>query len=277
MIKERYKTQKATQTEAEKTLFSAIDDFLTRHGEYKIEAVGIGTVGHIDPDSGVWLQSYNIPISSPVPVCDIIKKKHGLNTYLDNDVHCATLAESQFGNGRGVRCMLYINLGTGLAVGISDNGRLLRGADNYSGEAGYMQFNADNENGNFELICSGGGIEKEAQSKADSFGFMNNITAREIFYIAAKNKAAKKIADRAIRYLGYGLCNLAALVNPDTIVFGGGLSCCEEYINKSVEFFRAHCVKETLSSIKYIGVSALGGDSAGLLGAAALAKNKSEE
>lgn len=66
--------------------------------------------------------------------------------------------------------MVYINVGTGIAAGCVHEGMLIRGADNYAGEVGYLDLNCDHPYpyGRLEPIASGGGLIEQALSMLDA-------------------------------------------------------------------------------------------------------------
>ena len=170
----RYPMQRQTQQEAETAVFTAAGDFmsaLTQEERAALCGIGVGAAGHISYDTGTWLQCYNIPISVPIPVSKRLSALYGLPVKMDNDVHCATLGEYRFGRGKNTRCMVYINVGTGIAAGCVHEGMLIRGADNYAGEVGYLDLNCDHPYpyGRLEPVASGGGLIEQALSLLDTY------------------------------------------------------------------------------------------------------------
>ncbi len=101
-------------------------------------------VGHVDPDQGIWRSALNLPIRQPVPLARVISNQLRVPVFLDNDVNAAALAEMQWGVGQCVGDFIYINVGTGIAMGLISNRVLVRGATNYAGELGHMFFLARN-------------------------------------------------------------------------------------------------------------------------------------
>ena len=81
----------------------------------------------------------------------------------------------------------------------------------------------------------------------------------------------RRLAERAVRYLGAAVCNLMAVVNPDAVVFGGGAIRSPGMLEQVSAYTAAHCVGETYKSLRYIGLSALNPAETGMIGAAALA------
>ena len=280
----RYPMQRQTQQEAENAVFTAAGDFmsaLTQEERAALCGIGVGAAGHISYDTGTWLQCYNIPISVPIPVARRLSALYGLPVKMDNDVHCATLGEYRFGRGKNTRCMVYINVGTGIAAGCVHEGMLIRGADNYAGEVGYLDLNCDHPYpyGRLEPVASGGGLIEQALSLLDTYPESalhkakqeNALHSARIFKEAQNgDKLAQMLAARAVRFLSGAVCGLLAIFNPDTVVFGGGASKSPGYMEALFAQIQRDCVPETFKGVQFLGISELNADNVGLLGAAAL-------
>lgn len=284
IISQKYPMKRQTQQQSIDTVFSAIEDFFTlikSQGYAMPVSIGMGTVGHIDHKNGVWLQSYNIPISEPIPVKEILESKYNIPTKLDNDVHCATLGEYHFGKGRNSTCMIYINVGTGISAGIVHEGMLIRGADNYAGEIGFMRMNCESDNGVLEPVASGGGLIFQAENGLDTDNNSalellkreNELHSTSIFRAAQQgDKLAISLTNRAVLFLGSAICNLMAIFNPDTIVLGGGVVSHSFFTNQVVDFVEKNSVGETKKALKYFDISELNPEFIGLIGASSLHK-----
>lgn len=284
LFSRKYPMRRENQAQAEEAIFSAAGDFaavLKEHPELPAPAaLGMGAVGHMDPEAGVWLHSYNIPVQTPIPAAERMSRLFGLPAWLDNDVHCAALGEGLYGHGRKAQCMLYLNVGTGLSAGILQGGMLLRGADNYAGEIGYMDMNCDEGGQKLEPAASGGGLIQGALellpeypgSLLETAWKEGNLHSTAVFEAAGQgDPLARRLAERAVRYLGAAVCNLMAVVNPDAVVFGGGAIRSPGMLEQVSAYTAAHCVGETYKSLRYIGLSALNPAETGMIGAAALA------
>jgi len=284
ILSQKYPMKRKTQQQASDTIFNAIEDFFTliKSQGYPMPcSIGMGTVGHIDHKNGIWLQSYNIPISVPIPVKEILENKYNIPTKLDNDVRCATLGEYHFGKGKSSSCMIYINVGTGIAAGIVHEGMLIRGADNYAGEIGFMHMNCESKNGILEPVASGGGLILEAEKalSIDNNSALamlrqeNKLHSTSIFDEAQKgDKLAITLTNRAVLFLGSAICNLMAIFNPDTIVLGGGVVRDSFFTKQVVEFVDKNSVGESKKALKYFDISDLNPEFIGLIGASSLHK-----
>lgn len=164
----------------------------------------------------------------------------GVRVVLDNDSHCAALAESRHGAGRGFPHMLYCPVSTGIASGIIINGGLFRGSDGFAGESGHTIVAAGQgipcgcgNPGCLMSYCSGGMIVRhirdwiaagEHTSMLELAGSPEEITARHIEEAAkAGDPMALKALDQMALYLGIWVFNLYMTLNINCFVFGGGL------------------------------------------------------
>lgn len=286
LVSKKYPMLRDTQENALQTVFTAIEDFMSNicSPQYpQPTAIGMGTVGHIDPENGIWLQSYNIPISQPVFVKKQLEERYHLPVQLDNDVHCSTLGEKYFGAGKNAKCMIYVNIGTGISAGIVHHDMLIRGASNYAGEIGFMKMNCENDDEKLEPIASGGGLIAQAKKLLPQYPASllqeseknNTLHSASIFQAAIQgDELAQKLSQKAITFLGSALCNLMAIFNPDVIVLGGGVIK-EAWLYQQIEaYIRRNCVGETLKALKSIQVSSLNAEHIGLIGAASLVLKK---
>ena len=115
-------------------------------------ALGLGTVGHIDPERGLWLQSYNIPISRPVELGRLLEARYGLPSAIDNDVRCAARGEWAFGGGQS-HTMLYLNVGTGIGSALISQGNGLARAGGPGYESVTVGHAALNANRSLGAVC----------------------------------------------------------------------------------------------------------------------------
>ncbi len=273
---QRYPMKRGDQEEALGAVFAACDDFMSNlsAGQRPV-ALGMGTVGHIDPERGMWLQSYNIPIGRPVEMVRLLEQRYGLPAAIDNDVRCAARGEWAFGGGSS-RVMLYLNVGTGIGAALVCQGKLMRGADNYAGEVGYMVMNWEGEPQRLEPLASGGGLIASARAMLPQFPEsplnQGELHAAAVFQAArAGDGLADMLTRRAVSALGTALANLACAYNPDTIRLGGSVVKDSWFMDQVERRMRRLCLPETLLGLQSFSVSALDPAKVGMLGAGALA------
>jgi len=152
------------------------------------------------------------------------------STYVvENDVDLAALGEATYGLGRGVRHFVYLSIGTGTGMGVVIDGRLYRGFRGAAGEIGYLPIGdgdplldqpESRRRGMFESVASAAGVVATAQR----LGMTGAGTAKDVFDAArAGDPAARQAVDREIDHLSRALAGIAAVLDPELVVLGGGV------------------------------------------------------
>lgn len=206
----------------------------------RIVGVGAGFPGTVDPERGVVRQAPNLRWRD-VAVRDLLQERTELPVVVDNDANCAALGEWWEGSGRGSRFLVAVTLGTGIGGGILDDGRILRGASGAAGEIGHISIDyqgrrcACGNRGCLEAYCAGPAIalrarerlsDGAASSLADlSQGDPERITAAIVTDAAREgDPLALEVITETGELLGSGIASLVNLLNPDRIVFTGGVA-----------------------------------------------------
>jgi glucokinase len=219
-----------------------VDAVLELAGRHEIHAVGIGAAGFIDADRANVLFAPHLSWRNE-PLRDAISSRLRLPVVVENDANAAVWAEWRFGAGRGESHLVCVNLGTGIGGAMILNGALQRGRYGVAGEYGHMQVVPDGrrcECGNrgcWEQYASGNVLVREARELVQSGspvahalldkcgGDPAALTGPLVTEVAQEgDPAAHELFDEIGRWLGIGIANLAAAVDPGTFVVGGGLS-----------------------------------------------------
>lgn len=210
-----------------------------------ILGIGIGCTGPLDMERGTIQNPYTLPTWDGMPIVDTLTRRFQLPVVLINDAHAATLAEHEFGAGRGAQHMLFITVSTGIGSGLILNKRLYRGQKLTSGEFGHTSIAYDGipcycgARGCLEMYAAGPAIAKfaQAQVRPDTplwelcSGDSTKLTARHVGQAAAEGDAvAIELLAQTGRYLGVGISNLISLLAPDVIVLGGGVMQSQQFI-----------------------------------------------
>ena len=98
-----------------------------------VASAGISCGGPLDSARGVVLSPPNLPGWDAIPAVEILEKRTGVSTKLQNDANACAVAEWKFGAGRGSRNMVFLTFGTGLGAGLILDGRLYCGASDMAG------------------------------------------------------------------------------------------------------------------------------------------------
>lgn len=154
-----------------------------------------------------------------------------------NDANVAALGEMWKGGGLGHKNMIMVTLGTGVGGGVILNGHIVGGGHGAGGEIGHICVNYNETErcgcggkGCLEQYASATGIARLAANRLaecddETVLREKNISAKTVFdAVKVGDKIAIEIAKEFGNYLGGALANLAAAVDPEIIVIGGGVS-----------------------------------------------------
>lgn len=202
-----------------------------------IVAVGLGVAGLVDWPAGVLVWGPNV-VGEKIPYRQLLEEGLGLPAAVDNDANAAALAEARSGAGRSHRTVLMVTLGTGIGGGIVVAGQVFRGTS-FAGEIGHMVVDVGGpdctcgQRGCWETFASGRRLDQMARDEVarDPSGEIARLAAGSIptgrhltdAAVAGDDRAAALLADLGV-WLGIGMANLIAVLDPDVIVVGGGVS-----------------------------------------------------
>lgn len=245
----------------------------------EVAGVGLGAPGPIDSE-GVVHRAVNLgwdTFSIKNTLADILH----MPVMAGNDANVAALGEMWKGSGQGSNDLIMVTLGTGIGGGIISGGRVLTGAGGAGGEIGHIHVD-DTETescgcgnkGCLEQYSSATGIARLAKrrlAKSDKESVLRHgpISAKSVFdAVKQKDALAIEVAEEFGRYLGNGLAVIAGVVNPDTIVIGGGVSKAGEVL---IDYIKPCYEKNVFHGSKNVNfVLATLGNDAGIYGAARL-------
>ncbi len=244
-----------------------------------IVGVGVGAPGPIDVEGTVY-KAANLGWGV-FSIRDTLGGILNLPVMAGNDANVAALGEMWKGGGKGAQNLVVVTLGTGVGGGIIINGKMLTGATGAGGEIGHIHVD-DTETeccgcgnkGCLEQYASATGItrlakRKLASTQKDSVLRQGAISAKTVFdAVKAGDELAKEIATEFGEILGKGLAAIAAVVNPEAIVIGGGVSKAGEILMDYIKPYYEKNVFHGSRNAKF-SLATLGND-AGIYGAAKL-------
>jgi glucokinase len=247
----------------------------------KVDGVGVGCPGLIDPWRGVVRTSPNLKNLPGFELKGELARLTGLGVEIQNDANAAVLGEWLFSpTSVLIKNMVLLTLGTGVGGGVVCDGHLLVGADNAATELGHLKVAYDDpapcgcgKRGCIEAYAGAAGIVGIAKSKMAGGAtscLEGDFTTRDINMAAAKGDAlARETLHQVGIYLGRGIAHLLETFNPEKIVLGGGASAAVEYympgINEALDqvssfaFTRGRCKIERSAfadDINVIGAAA---------------------
>lgn len=197
----------------------------------------------------------------------------------ENDANAAALGELWQGSAQGVRNMVFVTLGTGVGGGVVVNGQVISGIHGAGGEIGHMCMNPDEDrtcgcggHGCLEQYSSATGVVSNyriecAKRGIDPIELAGPSDSRAVFQACREgDEVARAAMETMASYLGRALATIAAIVDPDAFVIGGGASASSDvFLEPLVAHYRRHALKVCADTP--IEIASLGND-AGIIGAA---------
>lgn len=280
----------------EDAIVAVVDELASTAGAgARVRAVGIGAAGWVSSDRATVLFSPHLSWRSE-PLRDRLRARIPFPLVVDNDANAAAWAEWRFGAARGRPDLVMITLGTGIGGAILREGRLARGRWGLAGEFGHMQVVPDGQRcecgnrGCWEQYASGNALVREARSMIDAgsplardlaerwHGEGGPLTGALVTAAArAGDRTAVELLAEVGHWLGVGLANLAAALDPGLFVIGGGVSGAGELLlGPARETFQRRLPGRGYRPAAAIVGAGLGND-AGLIGAGDLAWDQVED
>ena len=245
----------------------------------EVAGIGIGIPGPIN-DEGVVPHTANLGWGYK-EVTRELEELTGLPCKGGNDANVAALGEAWKGGAAGYSNVVMVTLGTGVGGGIIIGGKIITGSNGAGGEIGHLHVD-DNipghcgcgNQGCLEQVASATGITNlanQALAASDKPSMLREgeVAAKTVFdAVKADDELAKEIAERFGKYLGTALANITAIVDPQAIVIGGGVSKAGPILLEYVEkYYQKYCFK-SCRNVKFT-LATLGND-AGIFGSAKL-------
>jgi glucokinase len=251
-----------------------------------VAAVGVGLPGFVDSANGIVHSLTNVAGWSEVPLRSILTARTGLPAIIENDANAMAYGEWKYGAAVGARHAVCITLGTGVGGALILDGKLYRGATLAAGEIGHMSIDyrgIRGPYGNFggleEYVGNVQIAERAAKLYAQA-GIEKTTNQCTPLALAESARAGDRIANEMWQTLGTeigaALASVIWILNPDTIVIGGGVANAgdllfdpirREITARTIPVFNAHLrvLPATL------------GNEAGIIGNAALALDAREK
>ena len=241
--------------------------------------VGICHPGAVDKTTGLIKNAHNSQWLNKKNLIKDLKKKISNNILTENDANCFCLSEAFDGSASHYKTVFGIILGSGCGGGLVINKRIISGANGLGGEWSLNQMPIQNvENlksdkvldfsNRIEGHLSGKSIEKRFYDI-----YKRKISAKKIFELYRKKDNSSQIFINEYKEkLSRSLVLIITTIDPDAIVFGGGISNEIDFIddikNKTSEFINEQNLKTVFLKPKY-------GDASGVRGAAILSRQNS--
>jgi glucokinase len=235
----RRPTPAASPAGTEQAIVEVVTELRDRHD---VVAIGIGAAGFVDETRSVVMFAPNLAWRDE-PVKKRVEERLGCAVMVDNDANAAAWAEARFGAAQDHDHVLLIAVGTGIGAGLVLDGRLYRGRWGAAGEPGHYRVVPDGRlcgcgnRGCWEQYVSGNALVAEARDFARRTpgaaarllqlggGSVAGIDGPTVTRAAMEGDAAAVRCFEIVgHWLGTGLADLAAILDPGCFVIGGGVS-----------------------------------------------------
>jgi glucokinase len=252
----------------------------------RVEAVGLAAAGFVDGTRTRVLFAPHLPWHGE-DVVTRLSAAWDVPVIMDNDANCTALAETAYGAARDASSTVLVTLGTGIGGAVMLGGGLWRGAGGMAGEFGHQQVVPGGlpcqcgRSGCWEQYCSGNALVRHARSRLaastvlerTSGGDPGALTGAMITEAASQGDVVALAAFAEVgRWLGVGLANLVAALDPSLLVVGGGVSVAGRVLLDPARAALARSLVAAEERVIPPVVGAALGPEAGLIGAAWLAR-----
>jgi glucokinase len=255
----------------------------------RIAAIGVATPGTMDLKAGIILDPPNLKPWQNVPVRQHIADAFGLPVAFQNDANAAAFGEFWAGAGRQAHSLVLFTLGTGVGGGIILGDLIVEGEHSHGAELGHIKIEMTSPRqcgcgrwGCLEAYASATAVVKrtlEALAQSDGTSALGRIlheqgdlTARDVFEAAtAGDDLARRLVEETAYYLAVGAMNLMHIIDPDMIVFGGGMTAAGESFLRLIRSHIQRLAFPVPAARTKITFALLGSD-AGFIGAAGCAR-----
>ncbi|HJO95856.1 MAG TPA: ROK family protein [Victivallales bacterium] len=240
--------------------------------EYKIKLIGISTAGYVDCEKGMVTYSLFIPGYNGCKIVELVEKGTGIETLVENDANAAALGEMWVGAGKNHKNIACITIGTGIGGAIILNRKLYAGSHGFAGEMGEIRVSSVEKN-----IGTKATLHKCASTRGllDNYKKLtgNNISGIELMKLVKNDdSSAVKTFNEFLNNLATGIITVAAILDTEAIVVGGGMSAQGDYVFKKLNKIFRDNVLPVYRDVNIVKAE-LEND-AGLLGACYIALNK---
>lgn len=293
LARSRRETPPQDASESLRIIGEAILELVTAAREQAagdVAGVGVGVAGFVDRGRRAVRFAANLGWRDTA-AADLLEAQVHMPVVVENDANAASWGEFVFGAGREHRDLVCVTVGTGIGGGIVSEGRLLRGAYGIAAEVGHIEVVADGRpcgcgrRGCWEQYGSGNALvrtarELAAERRAEAAALLRlgDGTPEGIqgVHVTAAARQADPVAVEAFTtvgsWLGKGLAELAAVLDPEVFVIGGGVvEAGELLLGPARQAFRTNLVAPEHRPVAAVLPALLAND-AGIVGAADLAR-----
>jgi glucokinase len=259
----------------------------------QIGGIGVGAPGAVDFEAGTVIFAPNLEGWKDVPLKKELEKRLDVPVYVENDGNIAVLGVHEVELKGKPRSVIGIFVGTGIGGGLIVNGQLYSGFNHTAGEIGHMVLDVNGpkcgcgNRGCFEAVASRTAIfqrikagikDGEKTLLTDLLGDgLEDLRSGDLRKaIRRGDKFVTKIIEQTAEYIGIGVANLVNILGPEVVVLGGGVmeALADEMTPAIIKTAKEHAMPGTMKGVDIVASKL--GDSAGITGAAVLARRESK-
>lgn len=206
-------------------LVAAIRELVASTGRHEdaLRAVGVAVPGQVEFDHGRVISAGNLEGWRDVPLRDLLCRELGVPAFIEQDANVAALGERWRGGAKQMNNFVFLALGTGAGAGIVVNGRLHRGFHNAGGEVGNLVLGRAalgkerRGHGHLETLIGGRGIRRTARRLTGE-----HLGTGDALGLGETDDRLAPLAARAADHIAMSVIAIAAVLDPEAVIFGGG-------------------------------------------------------
>ena len=203
-----------------------------------LAGVGVGVPGPVITEKGTVMAPPIMPGWDRYPIRTSLENQWATALILNNDAELGALGEWAYGAGRGEKNIAFIKVGSGIGAGLIINKQLYGGTTGSAGEIGHLTVDengplcACGNHGCLEAFAGGHAIASQAKKLVASGKRTllseispDSLTARDVAEAARRGDlGAQEIIKRSGTFIGIAIAGLINLINPSTVIIGGGVA-----------------------------------------------------
>jgi glucokinase len=290
-------TRRVTQPQDPASIDIAIADAVAElAADHEFHAVGLAAAGFVSSDRNHVLFAPNIAWREYAlgERVSTLLGRDDITVVVENDANAAGWAEYVYGAGRHTQNMVLLTIGTGLGAAMVVDGSMVRGAYGFAAELGHMRVMPGGHpcgcghRGCWEQYASGSALVREARRAAverpvRAAGLLDLAGGKPAHiqgpHVTAAAMDGDELGIELLRelgsWIGQGCASLAAILDPENFVIGGGVIAAGDLLLESAR----SAYEENLPALGHRPIAPIVaadmGNDAGIVGAAALAREAS--
>jgi predicted NBD/HSP70 family sugar kinase len=200
---------------------------ISKADKSKLLGVSLAYYGNVDKKSSIVFEASGLHGWIGVNIKEFLEKTFNLPCAIEDSTRSIAIAEHWFGSAKEIDSFVNIELGDGIGCAVVLDGNALGGATNSAGEVGHFVVIPDGDmcrcgkRGCLETVASTRAVEQEFRRQFPEYC---DISYAEIAEMVSKgHSGAKKLLERAGKYVGLALSYMVNAINPQYVIIFGEL------------------------------------------------------